>query len=418
MSTVWSDLHEDYKTRDWVNKPSIFAETAITYFPRTGKVLDLGAGQGQDSRFFAEHGYDVVSTDLEASALATNKEKTPEKLKQHITLQKVDLRDELPYESGEFDVVYAHLSLHYFDNETTVRLFDEIRRVLRPGGVFAFFVNSIHDPEYNTGEKLEADYFQIDKTKKRYFSVEAARRLTKHFEVSLIDDHGETYKDAEKGVHNLIRYIGTKEQGPVFPTAIPYCGAIIERIHDGEKEVLMQTRWKPARDPVYSGTLEFPAGVLDKPYEDIYDAIAREIKEEAGLTLKTIRDDQRTPTLSTREDDAMIGFRPFCCTQQLKNGKPYIGFIFVCEVEPGEPASQLSESRDCAWMKVNDIKALYVHTPEKLFGLSCRPGTTILKKIKRSLRPPGLKIEDLLALYFYWSDFSLTSSSSGLPRYF
>lgn len=55
---TWSDLHDNYKTKAWIDKPSIFAETAIAYFPAKGKILDLGAGLGQDSRFFAERGYE------------------------------------------------------------------------------------------------------------------------------------------------------------------------------------------------------------------------------------------------------------------------------------------------------------------------------------------------------------------------
>jgi hypothetical protein len=41
---------------------------------------------------------------------------------------------------------------------------------------------------------------------------------------------------------------------------VPIVSAIIEREHNGEKEILVQTRWKPDRDPLYSGTLEIPAG--------------------------------------------------------------------------------------------------------------------------------------------------------------
>ena len=151
--------------------------------------------------------------------------------------------------------------------------------------------------------------------------------------------------------------------------AIPYCGAIVEREQNGEKEILMQTRWKPHADPIYSGTLEFPAGVLDKPYENVHETLAREIKEETGLTLKAIKQDDRTPVLTTGKDDGIMGFRPFCCTQQLKSGKPWIGFIFVCEVEPGEPTAQLSEAKDAKWMKASEVKAIYENSPEKLFGL-------------------------------------------------
>ncbi len=108
MSDVWSDIHKnDYTKADWINKPSIFAETAITYFPKAGKVLDLGAGQGQDSRFFAEHGYEVISTDLEQDALDLSKEKLSTDLAKKVTLRQVDLREELPFEHDIFDVVYA-----------------------------------------------------------------------------------------------------------------------------------------------------------------------------------------------------------------------------------------------------------------------------------------------------------------------
>lgn len=174
MSDVWSDVHNMYKQQDWIDKPSIFAGQAIHYFPAQGAILELGAGQAQDSRFFASKGYKVTATDIEDTALELAKQKAAD-ASVDIALKKIDLSDELPFESESFDVVYAHLSLHYFDKETTLRLFGEIQRVLKRGGVFAFFVNSVNDPEYKTGKELEPDYFQIDKTTKRYFSEQTAR---------------------------------------------------------------------------------------------------------------------------------------------------------------------------------------------------------------------------------------------------
>lgn len=370
MGDVWSDLHQNYKGKDWIDKPSIFAEIAVRYFPKTGKVLDLGAGQGQDSRFFAEHGYQVVSTDLENSALELSKSKVTDDIKSRITFQKVDLRDELPFETDSLDVVYAHLSIHYFEYETTVRLLDEILRVLRPGGVFAFLTNSVNDPEYKTGKELEPDYYQIGQTAKRYFSVDSARMFTQYFEVNLLDDLGETYKDAAKGVHNLIRFVGKKRRNPeAYKMAIPCTGAIVERDNNGVKEVLLQTRWQPNGDPLYSGTLEFPIGKLDMPFENIFETIAREIKEETGLTLKAIKDETKTKVYSPQGSDEIIAFRPFCCTQQLKNGRPWVSYIFIAEVENGEPKAQLSEAKDSKWVPVNEVKDMFDNNPEKLFGL-------------------------------------------------
>jgi SAM-dependent methyltransferase len=287
--THWSNKHDKYEAQDWINKPSLFAETAVTYFPAGGKVLELGAGQGQDSRFFAQNGFSVVSTDLEDAALEKNQAKLPAELKSKITIQKLDLRDELPFADGTFDVVYAHLSLQYFTRDSTQRLINEILRVLKPEGILAFLVNSTSDPEYGTGEQIEPDYYVIHGIAKRFFSVDSTRTLTQHMNIFLLDNHGETYKDNAAGVHNLIRFIGAKKLEQ-FKQCIPFCGAIVERTHNGQTELLMQTRWKGVADTVYSGTLEFPAGKLDQPFENVFDTLAREIKEESGLTLKSIKD--------------------------------------------------------------------------------------------------------------------------------
>ena len=210
MSSVWKELHSNYKEQDWIEKPSLFAETAIQYFPKSGTVLELGAGHGQDSIFFAKQDYDVVSTDIETSSLELNFSKQSEECREKIRVMRVDLKEKLPYEKNSFDIVYAHLSLHYFDQETTFEIINGIERILKPGGVFAFLTNSINDPEYNTGTFLAEDFFQIGKATKRYFSIESTRRLTKGFQVNLIDNLGQTYKDRAKGIYYLIRFIGQK----------------------------------------------------------------------------------------------------------------------------------------------------------------------------------------------------------------
>ncbi|HEY1064438.1 MAG TPA: class I SAM-dependent methyltransferase [Candidatus Saccharimonadales bacterium] len=199
----WAKLHDLYSDKDWISKPSLFAETVKDYLPSSGTLLDLGAGLGQDSAYFSELGYDVTATDLDIAHL--------EQLSGgKFTVEKVDLREPLPYDDESFDVVYAHLSLHYFTQATTEQIFAEIYRILTPDGVLAFFTNSTSDPEYNTGSQIESNYFEIDGTPKRYLDVEAATDFAKAFTPLLVDNDGETYKDSAKGIHNLIRFIGTR----------------------------------------------------------------------------------------------------------------------------------------------------------------------------------------------------------------
>jgi len=369
MDTVWKELHSSYQEQNWIEKPSIFAETAIQYFPKNGKILELGAGHGQDSFFFAKQGYDVLSSDIEISSLNLNFTKQPEAIQDKVEILQLDLRNPLPLEDQSLDVVYAHLSLHYFDTQTTSFIIDEIKRILKPEGIFAFLSNSINDPEYSTGNSLEEDFFLINKVTKRYFSIASMRKFTQEFEVSLLDCLGKTYKDEAKGISNLVRFIGSKASRRNYLTAIPFVGAIIERVNKGILEVLIQTRWKPQTDPIYTGTFEFPVGTLDKPYESIYTALAREIDEECGLKLKNIIADSTTAIVESNKEDAVFGFRPFCCTQQLKNGKPWIGFVFICEVENTEPKFYSDESKDIKWVKASEIKQIFTQSPEKLFTL-------------------------------------------------
>jgi SAM-dependent methyltransferase len=209
---VWSDLHKHYKTQDWIDKPSLFATQAIDSFPAKGKILELGCGLGQDSQFFAKYGYEVVATDIEQTLLDIDQRKEPPDVRERVELKQMDLRKKFPFEDESFDIVYAHLSLHYFHKSATREIFQEIERVLKSHGVLALLVNSTSDPEYNTGTQIEQDYFFIDNAMKRYFSVESIEEYIQNFNAEILDNQGETYKDAKKGVHHLIRFVGKKKR--------------------------------------------------------------------------------------------------------------------------------------------------------------------------------------------------------------
>ena len=148
---------------------------------------------------------------------------------------------------------------------------------------------------------------------------------------------------------------------------VPIVSAIIERDHDGEKEILVQTRWKPDRDPHYSGTLEIPAGGIHR-YENVYDAVKREVLEETGLRVISFYPDIRTKTYAPHDDDC-FAFVPFCCQQQLKGGLPRVGFVFLCQVEDAEPVPQHEEVRDIRWMKTSELRKLIAERPERIFTL-------------------------------------------------
>ncbi|MDQ5969681.1 MAG: hypothetical protein QG593_198 [Patescibacteria group bacterium] len=151
---------------------------------------------------------------------------------------------------------------------------------------------------------------------------------------------------------------------------IPYVGAIIERTNDyGEIEVLVQTRWSLKYNSIYNGTIEFAAGTLDIPYENVYDAIRREVEEETGYIVSKFIDSNNTDIFSPQRTDKAFGFKPFCCTQQLLEGRPWVGFIFRVEVEAGIPRDQKGETKDVRWTRLSDILEIFKTDQERLFTL-------------------------------------------------
>lgn len=203
----WDKMHtEKYSKSDWNDKPSLFLEYALQYFPPSGSVLDVGTGQGQDAIHFQRLGYAVTATDYSDVALCSAKEKNNK-----VNFIKMDTGRGLNFKDNSFDIVYSHMSLHYFDMEITRAIFKNIYKILKPGGVFAMIANTVDDPESYSNDQVAIGINFYKTTKgliKRYFSLDDIKDLSGGlFDVLMLDNKGETYKDSVK---SLIRFIGRK----------------------------------------------------------------------------------------------------------------------------------------------------------------------------------------------------------------
>jgi len=201
----WTRADDD----GWDDEPTIFAQFAISYFPKEGKLLELGAGLGKDTRYFANFGLYVISTDFSDKALELSKwESTMQKI-MNVDYQNVDIKNPLPFKDQEFDVVYAHAVLHYFDNIVTAQIFSEIHRVLKDGGVFATLLKSKEDPEISKSLKLHEDFYQTPKgIIERFFSVEEVLKETEGLFKPVVMDASEQIHETDNATY--IRYIGLK----------------------------------------------------------------------------------------------------------------------------------------------------------------------------------------------------------------
>jgi len=93
-----------------------------------GRLLEIGAGPGHDSAFFAGHGLQVVATDLSPAMVGFCRQKG---LDAHV----MDFLH-LDFPAGSFDAVHALNCLLHVPNADLPEVLAAIRAVLRPGGWF------------------------------------------------------------------------------------------------------------------------------------------------------------------------------------------------------------------------------------------------------------------------------------------
>lgn len=92
------------------------------------RLLEIGAGTGQDSAFFASHGLDVVVTDLSPAMVARC-------LAKGLDARVMDFAA-LDFEPDSFDAVHAMNCLLHVPDAELPGVLAGIARVLRPGGLF------------------------------------------------------------------------------------------------------------------------------------------------------------------------------------------------------------------------------------------------------------------------------------------
>lgn len=109
----------------------------IQDLPDNARVLDIGAGYGGSARLIVrEKGWQVTCLNLSEVQNQRNRDKN----KEQGLADKIDVHDgnfeDLPFEAESFDAVWCQDSiLHSGDRE---KVFQEVDRVLKPGGAFIF----------------------------------------------------------------------------------------------------------------------------------------------------------------------------------------------------------------------------------------------------------------------------------------
>ncbi len=174
MSEVWNKVYKSDSTF-FGEEPSNFALLCFNHMKTNNvkKVLELGAGHGRDTVFYASNGIEVVEA-LDYSIIAVEilgniaKEKRLPIKSQIFDVKK---NNPLPFQDGYFDAVYSHMFLNmHFSFDDLHFIFSEIRRVLKSKGLNFFSVRNYNDKSYGKGVEVDKGIYDINGFQIRFFT--------------------------------------------------------------------------------------------------------------------------------------------------------------------------------------------------------------------------------------------------------
>lgn len=165
----WNTIHSAHergkiKYDDWLDTFQDAINSCQT------PIIDLGCGSGNDTLYLIERGKKVISCDYARNAIQNIRKNFPE-VERAVCF---DMTQGLPFENDFADIMICDLSLHYFTEQTTFAILDEIKRVLRPNGWLLFRVNSVRDVNHGAGKGTEREphlYETEDGRYKRFFDA-------------------------------------------------------------------------------------------------------------------------------------------------------------------------------------------------------------------------------------------------------
>ena len=157
---------------------------------RPGRALDVGAGEGRNSIYLAEHGWDVTAVDLSDVAIAqARKNAAARGVKLNAVVGDLDVYD---FGTEQFDLVLSFY-IHAWHDRTKTDVPSRIYQALKPGGLLV--MEAYARPEVAFG-------FDPDTLAKQYSRFKILRNDS-------VNDFADWDKDSKR---HLVRFVAQKPQ--------------------------------------------------------------------------------------------------------------------------------------------------------------------------------------------------------------
>ena len=193
---------EEYWETNYTNKPKMFgltpsfaAEEALKVFKKKNisNIIELGAGLGRDTIFFAKNNIKVEALDYSKTAVMSIKKKIEEfNLSKFVSAKVFDVRKKLPFKNNSIQGIFSHmLYCMALKNLEIQNLNNEILRVLEKGGINIYTVRNFEDGDYKNGVHIEEESYQNDGFIINFFSKKKIKDLLVGFSNMKIDRFNE-----------------------------------------------------------------------------------------------------------------------------------------------------------------------------------------------------------------------------------
>ena len=202
MKNINLNNQEEYWETNYTNKPKMFgltpsfaAEESLKVFKKKNisSIVELGAGLGRDTIFFAKNNIKVEALDYSKTAVKSIKKKIKElNLTKFVSAKVFDVRKKLPFKNNSIQGIFSHmLYCMALKNLEVQNLNNEILRVLVKGGVNIYTVRNFEDGDYKNGVHIEDETYQNDGFIINFFSKKKIEKLLVGFSNIKIDRFNE-----------------------------------------------------------------------------------------------------------------------------------------------------------------------------------------------------------------------------------
>ena len=165
--------------------PSLSAKKALELFKEKNinKIVEIGAGLGRDTLFFAKNLIHTTALDYSPSGIDVINQKTKKNnLSNYISTKLFDVRQKLPFEDNSIEACYSHmLYCMALTTSDLKKLNNEILRILKPGGINIYTVRHTGDGDFQNGIHIGEDLYENDGFIVHYFSEDKVNSLLNGF---------------------------------------------------------------------------------------------------------------------------------------------------------------------------------------------------------------------------------------------